>query len=211
MITRLTLILLVAFVVLAPAASAADPYKILRDCALDGKLDGRYSAGDLRDAREQLPTDSDEYTECRDLLRQAELRAATARQRTDTDTDTGVGGGAGGGGTGGVPGTGAVAGMSEAAAAVAASPASGIREQVLTPGDAGETAAVEEAKAAGGRGVDVGGKAVVPGSTGISTGANASDLPPSLVAVLILMGAGTLALAVPAVRKHARFPVFRRR
>jgi hypothetical protein len=115
-----------------------------------------------------------------------------------------------GGGTGGT-GTGAVAGMSEAAQAVAVSPASGIREQVLTPGNEGETAAVEEAKSAGSRGVDVGGKAVVPGSTGLSTGANASELPPSLVAVLILLGAGTLALAVPAVRKHARFPVFRRR
>jgi hypothetical protein len=161
MIIRLTLILLVAFAALAPAANAANPYKILRDCALDGKL------------------------------------------------DTGGGGGAGGGGTG--TGTGAVAGMSEAAQAVAVSPASGIREQVLAPGTDGETAAVEEAKSAGSRGVDVGGKAVVPGATGLSTGADARDLPPSLLAVLILLGAGTLALAVPAVRKHARIPVFRRR
>jgi hypothetical protein len=101
--------------------------------------------------------------------------------------------------------------MSEAAQAVAVSPASGIREQVLAPGTDGETAAVEEAKSAGSRGVDVGGKAVVPGATGLSTGADARDLPPSLLAVLILLGAGTLALAVPAVRKHARIPVFRRR
>ncbi len=206
MIIRLTLILLVAVGVPAPAASAADPYKILRDCALDGKIDGRYSAGDLREARKELPTDSDEYTECRDALRQAELRAASARDGTG-----GGGIGAGGGGTGGATGTGAVAGMSDAAAAVAASPASGIREQVLAPGDAAETGAVEEAKSAGSRGVDIGGKAVVPGSTGLGTGANARDLPPSLLAVLILLGAGTLALAVPAVRKHARIPVFRRR
>ncbi len=207
MIIRLTLILLVAFAALAPAANAANPYKILRDCALDGKLDGRYSAGELRDARKHLPTDSDEYSDCRDQLRQAELRAASAGD--------GAGGGSGGtgagGGNGGMTGNGAVAGMSEAAAAVAASPASGIREQVLAPGTDGETAAVEEAKSAGSRGVDVGGKAVVPGATGLSTGADARDLPPSLLAVLILLGAGTLALAVPAVRKHARIPVFRRR
>jgi hypothetical protein len=208
MIIRLTLISLVALAVLAPAASAADRYTILRDCVLDGKLDGRYSAGELRDARKHLPTDSDEYSDCRDQLRQAELRAASAGD----GAGGGSGGGTGaGGGNGGMTGDGAVAGMSEAAAAVAASPASGIREQVLTPGDAGETAAVEEAKSAGSRGVDVGGKSVVPGATGLGAGANARDHPPSLIAVLILLGAGSLALAVPAVRKHARIPVFRRR
>jgi hypothetical protein len=60
---------LVALLV-APAAGAANRNQIIRDCA-DGSLDGKYSASEMRDARNNLPADVDEYTDCRDLLTRA--------------------------------------------------------------------------------------------------------------------------------------------
>ncbi len=89
----------------------------------------------------------------------------------------------------------------------------GGRSQLLTPGNPAEVAAVDDARSGttGRRGLDVGGKLVVPGATGLSAGAGARDLPAPLLAVLILLAAASLALALPAVRKHARIPVFRRR
>lgn len=71
---------------LAPAAAAASGNTVIRDCTDDGRLGKRYSQKDYRDALANLPTDVDEYTDCRDVIRRAQLGAA--------------GGGAGSGGSG---------------------------------------------------------------------------------------------------------------
>jgi hypothetical protein len=59
----------------APAAlgSARD---VIRDCSEDGVLNGTYSHSELKKALEKLPSDLDEYTDCRAVIRDAELRAA---------------------------------------------------------------------------------------------------------------------------------------
>ncbi len=68
---------------LAPhTASAGVREKILRECQ-DGRISGDYTPKQLRDARKHIPTDIDEYSDCRDVLAQAAL--------------TGRGGSAGGG------------------------------------------------------------------------------------------------------------------
>src|SRR3954470_14450515 len=66
----LGLCLLLALVA-APAANAASSTQILRDCADDGVLQGNYSPSELRRARRNIPTDTDEYTDCRDVLARA--------------------------------------------------------------------------------------------------------------------------------------------
>ena len=48
-----------------PAAALADP---VTDCARDNDLDHRYSNSELRDALDDLPTDSDEYGLCREVI-----------------------------------------------------------------------------------------------------------------------------------------------
>ena len=78
--------LLLGLIVAVPAASAASTTQILRDCADDGVLQGDYKPSELRKARQNIPTDTDEYTDCRDVL----ARAAAA----------GVAGSGSGGGTG---------------------------------------------------------------------------------------------------------------
>ena len=50
----------------APAFSSAD--QVVNDCARDGKLDGKYSNSELRRARNNLPADLDEYSDCRDVI-----------------------------------------------------------------------------------------------------------------------------------------------
>lgn len=68
-----------------PAAASASPEQIFDDCQ-DGRLDKKYSAKDYRRALAGLPTDIDEYTNCRQVIRRAQL-----------GFDGGAGGGAGGG------------------------------------------------------------------------------------------------------------------
>jgi hypothetical protein len=41
---------------------------VLRDCITDGKLDHKYSNSELRKARDNLPADSDEYSDCGDII-----------------------------------------------------------------------------------------------------------------------------------------------
>jgi hypothetical protein len=48
----------------APAFASAD--QVINDCARDGKLDRKYSNSELRRARNNLPADLDEYSDCRD-------------------------------------------------------------------------------------------------------------------------------------------------
>jgi hypothetical protein len=79
--TALAVALLCALAV--PALAAASGAQVIRDCADDGRLSRTYSQSDLRKALEDLPTDIDEYTDCRDVIRRAQLGVA--------------GGGAGGG------------------------------------------------------------------------------------------------------------------
>lgn len=74
-----------------PASALASPDDVIRDCAKDGKLDHRYSQSDLRKAKQQLPSDIDEYTDCRDVIAQAQV--------------SGSGGGSGTGGSGGAGGS----------------------------------------------------------------------------------------------------------
>jgi len=53
----------------APAFASAD--QVVRDCARDGKLDHDYSNAELRRARNNLPADLDEYSDCRDVIASA--------------------------------------------------------------------------------------------------------------------------------------------
>ena len=65
--------------VAAPAANAASTTQILRDCADDGVLQGDYTPAELRKARQNIPTDTDEYTDCRDVLARAAAAGVSSR------------------------------------------------------------------------------------------------------------------------------------
>ena len=64
--------LLAALAVLAlPASASASADAVIKDCARDGRLDKNYSNAELRRARNNLPADLDEYSDCRDVIASA--------------------------------------------------------------------------------------------------------------------------------------------
>jgi hypothetical protein len=68
---RTSLVLIAVLLLGLPAAARASGSDVIRDCADDGKLDKQYSQKELQDASRNLPSDIDEYTDCRSVIRAA--------------------------------------------------------------------------------------------------------------------------------------------
>jgi hypothetical protein len=59
---------------LLPSAQAhASGNDVLKDCSTNGRLTKNYSQQEYRDAIANIPSDLDEYTDCRDRIRAAQL------------------------------------------------------------------------------------------------------------------------------------------
>ena len=173
------LLALLALAVAAPApASGASRDEIIKDCSDDGRLQGKYSASELRDARKNLPSDISEYTDCADVLRRAEL--------PDSKGSSGGGGSGSGGGVlpgGGSGGAGTVDGPRE----------------TLTPASEAERQALSKASAEGAEPVEVNGQRVVPGAAGFSPNAARNGIPSNLlIAIIALALLGSAALGYAA-------------
>jgi hypothetical protein len=151
---------------------------VIVDCAKDGKLDHHYSLGDLKQAEKQLPSDVDEYTNCRDVINQAEVQASGSSHKGNSKgAVSGAGPGGGGGGTAG-------------------------------PSDADAKALAKATqRASGGQAptLSLGGQEVHPGSPGVfKTASAANTLPTPVLAALIAVGVLTAAAGTLAFRR--RFP-----
>ena len=68
---RTSLALIAVLLLGLPAAAHASGSDVIRDCADDGKLDKQYSQKELQSAERNLPSDIDEYTDCRSVIRAA--------------------------------------------------------------------------------------------------------------------------------------------
>jgi hypothetical protein len=66
---RTSLVLIAVLLLGLPAAARASGADVIRDCAQDGKLDKTYSQKELQQADQNLPSDIDEYTDCRQAIR----------------------------------------------------------------------------------------------------------------------------------------------
>jgi hypothetical protein len=156
----------------APVASAQSTIAVLRDCADDGVLQGSYSSAELRKARQNIPTDTDEYTDCRDVL---------ARALAETVASSHAGGGAAGGPAGGAD-TGA-----------------GYADPFTQEGRDAVAAAAAEGEPGP---LEIDGKQVVPGVSGFAANAVRNEMPGSLLVVLVLLAAAALAALTPFVRRR---------
>jgi hypothetical protein len=164
--------LVLGLIVAVPAANAASTTQILRDCADDGVLQGHYSPSELRKARQNIPADTDQYTDCRDVIARAAGRGAASKSG-------GSGGGVGGsGGSGGDPGG-----------------------PPVFPSGPDDQKALDDAYAKGHDPVDLDGLKVTPGAAGLSSGASRNDLPVTLIVVLALLAVLALAGVFSGVRK----------
>src|SRR3954469_9121240 len=92
--------LLIVLFLLPTAVAFANGDKVIRDCTDDGRLQGHYSQSDLRDALDSLPSDIDEYTDCRDVIRRAAFGGA-GRSGGGKGGSSGSDGGSAGGEFGG--------------------------------------------------------------------------------------------------------------
>ncbi len=66
-----------------PAQALAGSADVIRDCSRDGVLNGSYSQGELQRALKKLPSDLDEYSDCRSLIREAALAKAGGDKGVD--------------------------------------------------------------------------------------------------------------------------------
>ena len=192
------LFLLAALILLAlpwGEATAATPFQVIKDCNQDGVLNGQYSNGELREALDNLPTDIDEYSDCRDVIRAAITSGSTRGGDPDSRGGGGPGGGdprGGGGGAGAEP---AVLTPEEHAA----------RQQ-----DQQDLAAITSPENRDDRpAVEVGGQSVKPGSDGLFDLASASNSVPFPL-LLALIALGLLALGGGLVALRRRIPALAR-
>jgi hypothetical protein len=103
-LTRFTAFLSALLIALAiPAVATASGDDVIRDCAQDGDLDKEYSDEELQDAEENLPSDVDSYSNCRDVIRAAQTGGRGSKDGVGSGSGSGgtTSGGTGSGGSGG--------------------------------------------------------------------------------------------------------------
>jgi hypothetical protein len=160
----------------SPSVALANPQQVIRDCAQDGKLDHHYSLSDLKNAEKKLPTDVDEYTNCRDVINQAEVQGSGGKSHGNAKAAVaGAGKNNGGGGGGG------------------AHPS----QQDVN--------ALSKAQSGAAQPLELHGQKVMPGSGGVfNTAGSANNLPTPVLLALIALLALTVAGALVALKR--RFP-----
>jgi hypothetical protein len=178
LLTALTILCLAA-----PAAAGADSgvNKLLRDACRDEHIDGTYTQAQYKQALDQLPADSDEYTGCREVLQRGRLAALGAGKRRSSGSGGGTS--SGGGGGGGTSSGGSKGGSSGSPASPSSNGdplASATPKQRQALAQAGKTA----------KAVDVGGQLVQPSAVDLA--AAGRDMPTPLIVLVALLAASAL-------------------
>jgi len=170
------LAILITVCLAAPSGAFASGKSVIRDCTDDGKLSRDYTQKEYRDALANLPTDVDEYTDCRDVIRHAQLGTAGG----DGNNSSGGGGGTGFGGSGGGP--------------------------TATPGSSKEQSDIAKARSGSDTSpIEVGGRTVTPGAGRFTSSDVHNSLPTPILVALIMLGAGSIAGGGWAARRRV-FP-----
>ena len=178
--TASKLIVCVSLLVVAlPAIAQASSFDVIKDCQDNSRLDRKHSKADLRNAQKNLPTDVDEYGDCRELIAAA-LSAGSGKGKGR--------GGSGGGGSG----------------AASVSPAASARKHAAAAKAADSAALAKQGKKPH---VKVGGKDVQPGDNGLFNLASANNGLP-LPLLLGLIAAALLAIIGGLAVLQRRAPAF---
>lgn len=178
---RLMSVLVVALLATAVPALASGT-DVIRDCTDDEILSKTYTQKEYRDALANLPADADQYGNCRDIIARAQERAATKGAAKGRRSTTGGGpvAPAGGGTPGGQ-------GPQESSAKPAA-------EQLAAATPDERAAADAAAKDATLPRVSAADVATAPRER------SSSALPTPVLALLVLLGTGVIALAAMRIR-----------
>lgn len=163
----ITMLIAVSLGSAAMAATAhGAPIDVIRDCSEDGSLNRHYTQRDLSGALDELPSDLDEYTDCRSVIRAAQLAGARGKSKDS-----------------------ARKGLRNVDTAAPATP----EEQTQLKRSASSAGPVE-----------IGGRRLAPGGTGAPFAAAGlgTDLPTSVLLVLILLGLAMLGGVAYAARRN---------
>ena len=182
--------LLVVLLALPAFAYAARGQDVVRDCQDDGHIDGSYSQQDYADAENNLNSDIDQYSDCRDAIKQARAGAA----------GNGTGGGGAGGGTGGTGGTNGTGGSPKPHEG---DPALETKSGAYAPNQ-DDKAAYDQVRAEASRGGTLPGGLAIP-SAGDFKPAGATNTIP-LPVLLALVAVGLLVAATTALVARRRLP-----
>jgi hypothetical protein len=198
----LTALATLAAVLALPALAQASGSAVIKDCTYDGVLNGTYTAKDYADALSNIAADVDEYSDCRDEIRRAQLSAGrkTKRSSGGGGATTGTGGGptTGGGTTGGGGGAPSGSGDTGTSSGGAVDPLSKATPQQL--------ASFKKAIDAGAAPVKLDGRPVDPSALGGAEHQGLSDLPTALLIMLALLAVGGFGAAALGTRRlvHGR-------
>lgn len=176
---------------LSPTAALASGKAVVADCVDDGRLSKKYPAGDYSDALKNIPTDVDEYTDCRDIIRRGQLGLGGSGAGSGGDGSGGAG--SGGGGDGGTGGGGASGdnGLNSFDTALA----------TATPE---ERASVDKLVSGNPTAVQIAGRDLRPDALSKGDLGSLNSLPAPLVIVLALLFLGGIAALVPTIRTFVR-------
>jgi hypothetical protein len=194
LLTALTILCLAA-----PAAAGADSgvNKLLRDACRDEHIDGTYTQAQYKEALDQLPTDSDEYTGCREVLQRGRLAALGAgKRRSSGGSGATTGGGGSSGSSGGSTGASGSSGSSGSNRGSGSSgPSSAPKGDPLAEATPKQRQALAQAGKSA-KAVDVGGQLVQPSAVGLGDLSAANrDVPTSVIALVCLLAACALGAA----------------
>jgi hypothetical protein len=195
--TALALLLVLA----VPALAQAKLDPVLTDCR-DGQLDKTYTQTQLANALSHIPTDLDEYSDCRDQIQRAQLGGSSSSSGGGSSS-----GGTGGGTTGGGTGSGGATGGATGSGDTGTAPSGGAVDPLASATEA-ERQAFQKAVAGGASPVKLDGRPIYPGSLGGAKSSGLGDLPTPLLAILVLLAAGGLGAAGFGTRRlvHGRRP-----
>jgi hypothetical protein len=202
--------LLVALLAL-PAFAQASGQDVIRDCFDDGHIDGDYSQGEYQDAQDNLPSDVDQYSDCRDVIAQGQ--AGGGKRHNSNSGGSNSGGSNGGGSSGGGSGSSSSSGggtrderRGGSPKPSAGNPALETKSGAYAENEA-DKAAYESAKAQAAQGGALPGGLAIPAAGDFSP-AQANTLP--LPIVLALAAVGLLVVGTSVLVARKRLPALNR-
>jgi hypothetical protein len=195
--------LLVALLAMPALAQAARGDAVIRDCYDDGHIDGSYSQADYNAAANHMPSDIDQYSDCRDAILQGQADSSRGR---NSNGGSGGGSGSNGGSNGGAANQSRTGGSPKP---YAGNPALETKSGAYAPTQ-GDKAAYDQAKADAARGGTLPGGLAIPTAGGFKPAGATNSMPTPVLLALLAVGllvAGTTALVarrrVPALTRAA--------
>jgi hypothetical protein len=206
------LVLVVLSACLPVAEAAASGGDVIADCTMHGTLTKHYSQREYRQALASLPADVDEYGDCRNVIKDAQVAGAAS-----TGGKKGSGGGAApasfnqppSGPTASGPSTVTSGSGHNRGSSSGTTTSGGDDPTAVDPGDSkadnptntAENAALIDATHNGGGAVKVGKDAIAPGAQNTSF---TESLPAPVLGVLALLGVAALTAGALALRRKLR-------